>query len=287
MTFSVAFIGFGEAGQAFAGDSRWTARAAAFDILTENGATRAAQMERYAAVGVTGCDQASAAHGPIMFSLVTADQVSAVATSVARFIEPGALFLDLNSVAPQTKCNAAEVIESAGGRYVDVAVMSPVHPARMSVPLLVSGPHAEAGLAALLALGFTNVQQVAGAVGRASSIKMTRSVIVKGIEALTAEAMIAADRAGVVDEVLASLGGDWATKADYNLDRMMVHGIRRAAEMEEVVKTLILLDVPPLMTRGTVIRQREIGSLQLNAPNGLPAGLLAKLKALSTRKHVA
>lgn len=283
MVDTVAFIGFGEVGQAFAGDARWSTNTRAFDVLTNSPLTRTAQLRRYDNAGVAACDNISAASAAVMLSVVTGDQALKVATDMARFIGSGALFLDLNSVAPQTKREAAKVIAAAGGRYVDVAVMAPVHPARLDVPLLVSGPHTDAGVTALNQLGFTDVRQVTGDVGRASSIKMIRSVIVKGIEALTAEAMFAAARAGVVDEVLSSLGGDWATKADYNLDRMMVHGVRRAAEMEEVVQTLRALDVAPAMTRGTVIRQREIGTLGIKPPEGLAA----KLDAFSIRKPIA
>ena len=63
---------------------------------------------------------------------------AAVATAAARSIAPCALFCDLNSVAPQTKRAAAQAIEAAGGHYVDVAVMAPVDPARLTVPLLLS-----------------------------------------------------------------------------------------------------------------------------------------------------
>ena len=42
-------------------------------------------------------------------------------------------------------------------------------------------------------------------VGDASAIKMIRSVMIKGLEALTAECLLAARRAGVADAVLASL----------------------------------------------------------------------------------
>jgi 3-hydroxyisobutyrate dehydrogenase-like beta-hydroxyacid dehydrogenase len=195
---------------------------------------------------------------PAVLSLVTADQALVVAQMAANCLSPGALFFDMNSVAPDTKCAAAALVEAAGGHYVDVAVMAPVDPARLGVPLLVSGPHADAGAAKLTALGFTNVRTVAGDVGRASSIKMIRSVMVKGVEALTAEMMLAARRAGVADDVLASLGDGWPRKAAYNLERMTMHGLRRAAEMEEVVKTLTALDVDPVMTRGTVARQRAM-----------------------------
>jgi hypothetical protein len=92
---------------------------------------------------------------------------------------------------------------------------------------------------------------------------MIRSVMVKGVEALTAEMMLGAQAAGVVEEVLASLDASekprpWAEKAAYNIERMVTHGARRAAEMEESAKTLESLGIAPLMTRGTVARQSEM-----------------------------
>ena len=95
------------------------------------------------------------------------------------------------------------------------------------------------------------------------------------VEALTAECVLACDRAGVLEEVLGSLGAEWPALADYRLDRMMVHGVRRAAEMEESAKTLEALGIAPLMTRGTIARQRQIGSLGLVPAEGLESKLSA------------
>lgn len=242
-----ALIGFGEAGQAFAQAGDWRA----FDV--DPARTRAATL----AAALDGA--------ALVLSVVTADQALKAAEAAAACIAPGALFLDMNSVAPETKRDARGAIEAAGAHYLDVAIMAPVRPARLNVPLLVSGPWAEAGTEALRALGFSNVRAVGSEVGRASAIKMIRSVMVKGIEALTAEMMAAADAAGVVDEVLASLGDGWAQKAAYNLERMTTHGERRAAEMEEAAKTLGALGIEPVMTRGTIVRQRAAGPASRSA----------------------
>jgi len=90
---------------------------------------------------------------------------------------------------------------------------------------------------------------------------MIRSIMVKGIEALTWECAAAADKAGVLDEVMASLDASekdwgWARRTAYNRERMETHGLRRAAEMEEVVRTLRDLGVDPVMSEGTVKLQR-------------------------------
>ena len=239
-----------------------------------------------AGVALAGSAAQALAGAEAVLSLVTADQALPAALAYAPHLAPGALWFDMNSVAPETKRAAARAVTDAGGRYVDVAVMSPVHPARRDVPLLLSGPDAEHGIALLRALGFTRLRRVDGDVGAASAIKMIRSVMIKGIEALTAECVLAAEAAGVREEVLASLDASasakpWAERADYNLDRMLVHGVRRAAEMEEVVRTLDALGTGSVMSRGTVERQRALGSLSL-AP---PEGLAAKLAALATRKQ--
>jgi len=267
MEEAFAFIGFGEAAAALSAG----APARGFDRKTDVPETRASKLADFAAAGVRGCASAAEAVAgmPAVLSLVTADQALAAAQQNAPQLTSGALWFDMNSVAPDTKRAAAEAVEEAGGRYVDVAVMAPVHPARRASPLLVSGPHARVAVAVLSRLGFTSVTAMEGAVGAASSIKMIRSVMVKGLEALTAECALAAYRAGVADHVFASLdaswpGANWRARTNYNLDRMMVHGLRRAAEMEEVIKTLEALGTGSAMTRGTVERQRAIGALQLS-----------------------
>ena len=277
MSRRIALIGFGEAGRTFAGAGGWRDAARVFDIKTQDEASAGAMRAAYAAAGVDGRETlAEALDGAeVILSLVTADQTPAAAQAAAQVLPTGALFCDLNSVSPGTKQRNAAVIEAAGGRYVDVAVMSPVQPAALSAPLLVSGPHAQNGADMLRSIGFTKVTVCGDRIGAASATKMVRSVMVKGIEALTAEMLLAAQAAGVTDAVLASLGGDSPQKADYNLDRMLAHGTRRAAEMEEVVATLTELGIEPLMTRGTVVRQRALGTILQGTD--MPDGLAAKL----------
>lgn len=231
---------------------RWCQYVRVFDIMDK--------QSEYRSADVLGCYSFSEAieDASTVLSLVTADQSVLVAKKAASIIAPDTYYFDMNSVAPHTKRMAADHIENAGGHYVDVAIMAPVNPAHLSVPLLLSGAFAEKGMAILEDLGFDNISLVPGEIGKASSVKMIRSIMVKGVEALTAEMMMAAEKAGVTDEVLHSLGDGWSDKAQYNIERMTTHGQRRAAEMEEVALTLGMLDIQPLMTRGTIAWQREM-----------------------------
>ncbi len=267
----IALIGFGEAAEAFlSGWARDGAAARAFDLklLQPEQAPAMARRCRTAGAEAMSGPGPALAGATLAFSLVTADQALAAAEAAAPHLAPEALWLDGNSCSPSTKRAAAAVIEAAGGRYVDMAIMAPVAARRARTPVLLAGPAAEAAAGRLAALGMRPA--VAGArVGDASTIKMLRSVMVKGLEALTAECLLAARRAGVEDAVLASLqasdpGFDWTRRAAYNLERMMLHGTRRAAEMREVAATLRELGLPDRLSEATAAWQAEIGRLDLD-----------------------
>jgi len=275
---NLAFLGFGEAASAFV--QGWAqARPAslrAFDIKVdhESAEVRASKWQDYERSRVVGCKTlAQALAGSnVVISVVTADQALVAARHAAAGIESGTLFLDCNSCAPGTKRKAADVIEQAAGRYVDVAIMAAVHPALHHVPMLVSGPHAAACLQVLAALDM-RANAVQGPVGAASSIKMVRSIMVKGLEALVAECVLAGRRAAVDEQVLDSLedtfpGVRWKERAGYLLERVMVHGVRRAAEMREVALTVEELGLCAPMSRAAVQWQERIGELAMPAVHG-------------------
>jgi 3-hydroxyisobutyrate dehydrogenase-like beta-hydroxyacid dehydrogenase len=293
MTQTIAFIGMGEAGGAIVDGWRGAHPVCAFDLKSDDPATAGQMAARYADLGIAGatCPAEAVAGAEAVFCTVTADQAVVAAKAAAPHLRPGTLWFDLNSCAPSSKRQAAEIIEAAGARYVDVAVMAPVYPKQNMVPLLVSGPHATVAASVLAALPM-NPRVVEGAVGAASSIKMIRSIMVKGLEALTAECTLAAVAAGVEEEVFGSLlkshpGTDWPGQAAYNFERAMVHGARRAAEMEEVAKTVADIGLPQDMSRAVVQWQRRIAGAGLPAPEdaaatgprALALALLDKLRA--------
>ncbi len=264
---ALAFIGFGEAGQAIAAGLREAAleRMATWDILFPK--AEGEKLLRAAAnsgVRVAGSAADAARNADIVISAVTAASSVEAARSVKTHLAGNPFFLDINSVSPGRKQETAKLLGDAA-RYVDAAVLAPIYPARHQTPMLLAGPDAVAIAPVLAALGM-RVTAGGTEVGAAAAIKMVRSVMIKGIEALTLECFLAAARAGVIDEVAASMknnypGLDWAKIVPYNLERMANHGERRAAEMEEVADTLRELGVEPLMTTATVKRQREMGQI--------------------------
>lgn len=274
MSISIAFIGFGEAAQAFAaGLAKGVApEIFAFDIKTgQGGDVAVAKRAEYERAGVSGCDTVGQALAGVtaIFSMVTADQALVAAGDVAGNIVPGSYYFDCNSCAPTTKQESAKLIAAAGGQYVDVAVMAPVHPGLHKTALLVSSPDHAQALEILAALEM-EARHIPGDIGRASSIKMIRSIMVKGLEALTLECFLSAKLAGVEEEVFGSLersypGFGWDKRVPYNLERVMVHGKRRAEEVREVAITVAALGLPNDMAEAIVAWQQRVGDLGLVA----------------------
>ncbi len=244
--------------------------------------------------GVLGVEKIgdALASSKVIFSLVTADNALAAATSAAREIRAGSFYFDCNSCAPGTKMAAAHHIQASGAIYVDTAILSPVSPALHRTPLILSGPQADEALSVLQDLGM-NARCIEGEVGRASAVKMIRSVMVKGLEALSLECMLTARKAGVDGEVLSSLDASdmrqgWSHQIAYNLERATTHGIRRAAEMREVARTIEELGLSPTMATATAQWQEQAGSLSLALTAEDPAESADRILAiLASRPKIA
>ncbi|WP_353475073.1 DUF1932 domain-containing protein [Salipiger sp. H15] len=261
----IAFIGFGEAARAFT-DTLLAAGQdlsfAAFDVKQEAG-----MAEAMASRGVTPAASPEAAllDADWIIAAVTADQSLVAAQSVLGGLAQGQVYIDINSVSPGRKQETAALIEGHGARYLDMAVMAPVHPRGHATPVLVAGSCAEALRPELGALGFSF--DVTGPnPGDATAIKMVRSLFVKGLEAITVECALAAAASGVYDRVMPSLERsypqlDWAADVPYRFERALRHGARRAAEMREVGATFDALGLTGGLAREIAEVQERMGAL--------------------------
>jgi 3-hydroxyisobutyrate dehydrogenase-like beta-hydroxyacid dehydrogenase len=243
---SLALIGFGEVGQAFAKGllANEGVRVAAHDLVFADPRLRDSRTALAQAIGVrVATDAADAARGAIVvISAVTAAAALDVAKAAAGYLAPKQLFLDVNSASPSTKRAAAKHVEAAGAHYVEGAVMAGVAAHGLEVPILAGGPAAKAAADRLNALGM-DITAVATEHGRASAMKLCRSIVMKGLDAILLESAAAARRWDVETEVLASLqethpGIDWAKVTANCAKRVGQHGRRRAAEMREAAQML-------------------------------------------------
>ena len=268
MSERIAFIGFGEAGQTISRGLLGEAKPAirAYDILF--GQPAGAPLEaaaRALGVGLARDHVDAVREADLVFLTVTASSSLQAAASCLPGLKKGQLFLDMNSVSPQRKIETAALVAPAGAAYVDVAVMAPAAPYLHKVPCLIGGPGAAALAPRAAALGM-KMELVSPEVGQASAIKMFRSIVVKGMEAILVESMTAASEYGVESRVLASLqetfpGIDWEKLAGTMIERVVSHGMRRAAEMREVAETLEGIGLEPIMAAASAARQQWIADL--------------------------
>jgi 3-hydroxyisobutyrate dehydrogenase-like beta-hydroxyacid dehydrogenase len=265
-SLSAAVIGFGEAGSILAeGLIKAGAQSVAvYDIEFEKPDAGPAMIQRAYAMGAHPARSAldAAAGSEIIIAAVTASSSIEAARTAATYVKPNQYYLDINSVSPGKKREAGEIVDAVGGRFVDVAVMAPVPPYGIKVPMAVGGKWGQAVADRLVPFGF-EIEVFARAIGYVSAMKMCRSVMIKGIESLVIEAMTAAVAYDVVDQVIPSLdeyfkGKDWRWQAEYMFGRVLEHGERRAAEMREAAKTVAEIGLEPLMTAATAERQQWV-----------------------------
>jgi 3-hydroxyisobutyrate dehydrogenase-like beta-hydroxyacid dehydrogenase len=273
----IGLVGYGEVGRILASAlvERGVAGVGTWDILLRDaqaGPPMRAHAQR-ARVVAAGSLAELLAQADVIVSAVTASQALAVAREAVPALRRGTWFVDLNSASPGTKVAMSALIDGAGGRFVEAAVMTSVPPYGIAVPMLLGGREAGALRELLAPLGFA-MEVAAERVGVASAIKMCRSVMIKGLEALVTESFTTARAYGVEERVIASLHEtfptlDWEALGSYLMSRSALHGKRRAEEMREVAVTVREAGLAPWMASATAERQDWMG--RQKAPLGLDA----------------
>jgi len=251
----IAFIGFGEAAQAMAGGLRGESAViglSAYDVRFTDAAFRETAQQK----GVSAHETLAAAleHADIVLSLVVGSAAVAVGQEAGKHLAPGQIFIDLNSISPDAKERVRDALGPNGARlFVEGAVMARVPPLKHKVPILLAGPEAQRAESLLGPCGM-DIETVGTEIGQACAVKMIRSVIVKGVEALLLESLTAAEKAGVRERILDSITGtfpgiDWRQTATYYIGRTHQHGARRVTEMKEAATTIESLGLDPVLSR--------------------------------------
>lgn len=254
----IGMVGYGEVGKIFTAGLKASVRTVSawdlkFDAASNAPAQRDAELAHAAQAGVRACASLPALceGADCIISAVTASNTLAVAQAAAQHLRVGTVFLDLNSASPGTKQQAAQLIDAAGGHYVEAGVMTSVPPYGIRVPMLLGGPFAETLAQALQGFGM-DAKVVSAEIGVASAIKMCRSVMIKGLEALVIESYTTARQYGVEGHMIPTLAEtfpsiDWEQTGAYFFSRVAQHGKRRAEEMREAANTVREAGFEPFM----------------------------------------
>ncbi|WP_018645300.1 NAD(P)-dependent oxidoreductase [Bradyrhizobium huanghuaihaiense] len=267
----IAFVGFGEAARCFA--SHLAAQTGAPMVAFCQGKTNAPPYSQAframaAGCGVTLVDRLEdLSDADVIFSAVVVAVAAKMGEALSKLVRPGCLVVDINAATPRTKKRIAEAVEARGGLFADANLMGSVDLYGAAVTLYTSGSGAERFAETFRPLGF-RIEVAGPEAGTAAAVKMLRSVVTKGMEALLVEALTAATLAGVRDETMRGLCTSMdATTFSKFLDMCVrsdvLHAERRAVEMDGVAAGLRELGFDPLMATATVAR------LKLSARLGL------------------
>ena len=251
-----AIIGLGEVGTIFARDLHAVGveEIAGYDISAE--ACARAEAARHVVLCTSAAE--TAARTEVVFVAVTAGSDAAAMAQLRGGLAHGPFVVAVNSDSPATKRQAAAIVTELGGRHAQdfIAAMQ-----RFDMRLDLFGEE----------------------IGGASSVKMCRSIMIKGLEAPTTECMLAARRYGVEGKVLASLADtfdhpDWPGLARCVISRALIHGRRRSEEMREVARTVEEAGFRPVMSEAIAEKQAWAAGLGRKlAPGALAADELAPL----------
>ncbi|TFZ07819.1 NAD(P)-dependent oxidoreductase [Ramlibacter humi] len=263
----IGLVGYGEVGKTFAKglkDKPGVTQSSAWDLKFAQAGTRESEFAHAREAGVVAQPsmQALCEASDLVISAVTASNTLAVAKEAAAHLKPGTVFLDLNSASPGTKQQCAALVDATGAHYVEAGVMTSVPPYGIRVPMLLGGAKA-AELSEVLAAWGLDAKAVSEKLGVASAIKMCRSVMIKGLEAIVVESYATARQYGVEDHVLPTLAEtfpqiDWPKQGAYFFSRVVQHGKRRAEEMREAANTVKEAGFPPLMAAAIAEKQQWV-----------------------------
>lgn len=249
----VSIIGLGEVGRCYAQALK------AADVDIENACEPRPSPEALRVSAAAGI-QVRDGFGPwlsssdIVISAVTGGAAGAVARGALPFLRAGAVYADFTTASPNDMRTAAREADARGVRFVDVAVMGGITLAGAKTPLLCAGPGADDLAEALAPVGARISVLADGQPGDAVTLKLLRSIFVKGMEALAVECLTLAESAGLKAKLYENLVDvDEAKLSDF-LDMLVrthvIHAERRLHEVESAEEQLTMAGFEPAVTRG-------------------------------------
>lgn len=223
------------------------------------------------AAGLTVCDSLGALcrDARLILSVTPGSQSLTISEALAPLLGGEHSYLDMASTTPAIKRQVFETLSPRGAEVGDAVIVGSVSQG-LAMSIIACGPAAAAMAAELNGFGMS-VRQIDGACGTAASIKIIRSVAMKGFAMLVLETLSAARLYGVEEDVLTSLDETFARPFRSSVDRLVAgslkHAVRRHEEVEMSAETLRDVSVSPIMTEATIARFVEMAALAGNPGN--------------------
>ncbi|KMO41314.1 phosphogluconate dehydrogenase [Methylobacterium tarhaniae] len=267
--FRLGLVGYGEIGSTLGRGLRGAGleRVTAYDKHAFDGpfAGLIQRRAQEAGVALVRSNQELADAADLLVSVTPGSVSLESAAAFAGCLSERHVFSDFASATPTIKIGVAERLAGSGARVGDGSIEGTPRNG-YAMPILVSGPSGERVRDLLVPWGMT-IDFAGDRLGTASGIKILRSVLIKGIEALTDEMMLAARHYGVDQAVLASacktLARPWMDTMEALIPSGVIHAKRRAEELEMSAEAVADAGIDPVMARAVAARLRWKAGLGL------------------------
>lgn len=232
---TIAIVAAGAMGSAIAG--RLTEHGAR--VLTNLEGRSDATRARAAAAGMIEVHHAGLMRADLLLAIVPPADAEALARRLLPTLlaaERKPVYVDCNAVDVETVRRIAGLVAPTGAAFLDAAIIGlPPKPGQRGPRLHVAGESAEPALI-LRAFGL-DVRAIDGGIGAASALKMSYAGINKGLTALAALMVLAAERAGAGEALRAELAENEPhlyARFARGLPDMLPKAQRWVAEMGEI-----------------------------------------------------
>lgn len=261
----ISIIGCGEVGRCYANFLFSTGNKIV--LLCDQKPTDAT-VQVAAAVGaelVTTID-ARLAESDLVISAVFGGIAHEVANEALPFMKANAIYADFTTADPVSMIESAAQAERLGLRFVDVAITGAIALTQGATPLLCAGDGAEAVQTLMRASG-APIKIAGKRAGDASTLKLLRSIFTKGLEALSVECLVAAEKKGLRSELYDVLSDidqmSLKTFMESSVLSHVVHAPRRLKEVMEAKRQMEKDHIEPLALNGVqALFQRTTNALQ-------------------------
>jgi len=194
----------------------------------------------------------------ILFVAVPANKAYNVSRSIIPFLNPegtGTLYIDVSAASPDVKRKINEEVRYSGNKFVDSAMMGPLTVYQHKIPILASGEGTD-NFIKMMSKYKMNISKVSDVAGDASSIKLLRSIFMKGLSSLLIEVLQSAKHFNVETQVVNSIYETMnKEKFEQTLNRLVtgvaIHSERRSEELNGTLKLLKSSNQSSLMTQAT------------------------------------
>lgn len=254
---NIGIVGYGEVGKVFAGgliQNNFDVHV--YDLLTEQGHEEVLKdiKNKGATPALSISDLVNKSE--VILLLVNSAATKDVIASITKTKQKPLTIIDLTTSKPYTKKNCKIEIENYHPEaiYIDGAIMGTVATEGFNVPLLLASENEEIMLTIKKELTM-NIKILVGEVGKAASIKLIRSVFMKGLEALLLESMIAAKKYNVDQNVMESISmtlnnNDFNKFGEALIKTHVIHKNRRYKEILDSIKLIEDAKIEPYVTQG-------------------------------------